>query len=202
MKISRSQVGPIGLVVVLLAAALLWWWVSVTPAAPAAPAFPHSPVVTPAAKPAASSDTKAPATLTTVSSIIAGLKNAGRFASLYSSTGVKAEVTGSGPYTVFVPADSAFALLAPGTINNLSAAQKKRLVEYHVVSGKMLDLDTLFSGTHTALSRDQLNFVVNKGVAYVNSAYSVEQYKASNGIVYVISAVLLPPQQSGTPTPR
>ena len=35
-------------------------------------------------------------------------------------------------------------------------------------------------------------------LAYVNSGYTITQYKASNGIVYVISAVLVPPQ---TPNP-
>jgi len=139
-------------------------------------------------------------TSSTVGAIVASLSNAGTFASLYASTGVAASVTGKGPYTVFVATNAAFANLTAGTISTMTATQKKRLVQYHVVAGKMLDLDAVNSGTYTALSKDTLNFQVHPQtkLAYVNSGYTITQYKASNGIVYVISAVLVPPQ---TPNP-
>ncbi len=135
-------------------------------------------------------------TSSTVDAIVASLTNATKFAALYSSTGVSASITGKGPYTVFVPTDSAFANLSPGTLSGMTAAQTKRLVQYHVVSGKILDLDAVSSGHYTALSKDMLNFNVQSQtkLAYVNSGYTITQYKASNGIVYVISAVLVPPQ--------
>ncbi len=131
----------------------------------------------------------------TVNAVISSLSGVSTFASLYSSTGVSASVTGKGPYTVFVPTDAAMAALPPGTITNMTAAQKKRLVQNHIVSSKMLDLDAVSSGKHSTLSKDMLNFVVQPDtkIAYVGSGYAVRQYKASNGIVYVITAVLTPP---------
>ncbi len=147
----------------------------------------------------------------TVNGVISSLSGVSTFASLYTSTGVSASVTGKGPYTVFVASDAAIAALPAGTIANMTAAQKKRLIQNHVVSGKMLDLDAVSSGNHVSLSKDTLNFTVQPQtkIAYVGSGYAIKQYKASNGMVYVITAVLTPPQtpnpntgSTGTPVPR
>ena len=131
-----------------------------------------------------------------VSDVIAGIDNGARFRQLMAETGVANAITGKGPYTVFVATDGAFGRLVPGTINNMTAAQKKRTLQYHVVSGKKLDVDAVNSGQVQALSQDTLNFQVDTktGKAYVNSGAVIATYKAKNGIVYVINAVLLPPK--------
>lgn len=145
-----------------------------------------------------------------VAAVVASLATGNTFDSYFISTGVASSLTGKGPYTVFVPTNEAFARLSAGTISTLAAAQKKRLVQYHVVSGKALDIDAVSSGTYTALSKDALNFRVDPVYkqAFVNSGYAITQYRASNGIVYVISEVLIPPQtpdastgSTGSPTP-
>lgn len=130
-----------------------------------------------------------------VGAVVAGIANGGTFASYLSSTGVGATLSGKGPYTVFVATDGAFSRLAPGTIANMSAADLKRMVQYHIVAGKKLDVDAVNSGQVQALSKDTLNFNVDatKGAVYVNSGYVLHAYKATNGIVYVINSVLLPP---------
>jgi uncharacterized surface protein with fasciclin (FAS1) repeats len=131
----------------------------------------------------------------TVAGIIAGIEYGGRFSQLLSSTGVGASLTGKGPYTVFVATDGAFGRLVPGTINSLSAAEQKRLMQYHVVVGKKLDVDATFSGQIQALSKDTINFQVDASQnVYVNSGKVLETYRASNGIVYVINSVLVPPK--------
>lgn len=133
-----------------------------------------------------------------INSIIASLGGESIFASYLSSTGVATTLSGKGPYTIFVPSNAAFAALSPGTISNLSAAEKKRLVQYHIVVGRALDIDAVSSGAIQALSKDALNFNVNisTGVAQVNSSFVIHEYKASNGIVYVITGVLFPPLKS------
>lgn len=130
-----------------------------------------------------------------VASIVGSITNGTRFASLFSSTGVGATLTGKGPYTIFVATDGAFSRLTPGTISAMSTADLKRLVQYHVVVGKKLDVDAVNNGQIQALSRDTINFNVDtvKGAVYVNSGYVLHAYKATNGIVYVINSVLLPP---------
>lgn len=161
-------------------------------------------------KPSGASAAPAPVD-TTVRGVVSRLAGARVFAGLMESTGVGATLASGGPYTVFVPSDKAFSQMPAGFLSGLASAAKKRLVQYHVVAGKSLDLDAVSSGNHEALSKDMLNFNVNLDsmVAYVNSGVSISQHKASNGIVYVVSAVLVPPQianpstgSTGTPTPR
>jgi uncharacterized surface protein with fasciclin (FAS1) repeats len=129
-----------------------------------------------------------------VAAVVAGLSGASEYAGLFSSTGVGATLTGKGPYTVFVSTDAGYALLKPGTITNMTAAQKKRLIQYSIVSGRMLNISATDSGTITALSKDTLNFNVNdSGLVQVNSSFALRAIKASNGIVYIINQPLLPP---------
>jgi uncharacterized surface protein with fasciclin (FAS1) repeats len=199
----------VGIVVVLVLVLGLWWangGMSATNGSPMASSTPEVATTTTKTQPVVVETRTG-----TVASVVAGLSGASRFASLFASTGVAATITGKGPYTIFVPTDEAYAASA-AAINAMTAAQKKRLVQYHVVSGKMLDVDAVSSGNYTALSKDSLNFNVRTQdkSAFVNSAYVIRQYKASNGVVYLIGgAVLIPPQtgsattgSTGTPTPR
>lgn len=188
-----------GIVAVLVVVGI-WWYVSATPGG-------QSGTTASSTQETASSTQGTNVTSVTVqtrsgsvAAIVASLSEGSTFNSYLTSTGVASSLTGKGPYTVFVPDNQAFALLPTGTISNLSAAQKKRLVQYHVVSGKALDIDAVSSGTYTALSKDSLNFSVNLTYkqAFVGSGYAITEYKATNGIVYVISAVLIPPQLAST----
>ena len=135
-------------------------------------------------------------TTATVAEVVASLGDASTFSSYFTSTGVSASVTGAGPYTVFVPTNTAFGKLASGTVSGLSVTAKKRLVQYHVVSGKKLDIDAIETSTIQALSKDMLNFEALGASARgkVNNSVVIRQYNAKNGVVYVIDAVLLPPQ--------
>jgi transforming growth factor-beta-induced protein len=132
-----------------------------------------------------------------VNAIIAGLSGTSQFNSLYNSTGVAASVTSTGKYTVFVPTNGAFAQLAGGTISSMTGTEKKRLVQYHVVSGRAIDVDTQIAGTIEALSRDMLNFSfgANK-IPMVNSAIIITEYTGKNGTVYLVDNVLLPPKKA------
>lgn len=135
-------------------------------------------------------------TTQTVSSIIAGIPDVSTFASYLTSTGVSTLTKGTGPYTIFVPVNSAFGQLPAGSISKLDAAGKKRLVEYHIVANRAIDIDALSFGTIQALSKDMLNFSANQaGEPQVNSSFVLHEYKGSNGIVYMVSAVLLPPKK-------
>ncbi len=131
---------------------------------------------------------------TDVVSVAKSLPDATRFAALLSSSGVGATLTGKGPYTIFVPSDRAFRLVPQGALN-LTAAQLKRLVQYHVVSGRAIDVNAIDAGTIQALSKDMLNFSINQNdqSARVNSSLVLQAYKASNGMVYLVNMVLLPP---------
>lgn len=132
---------------------------------------------------------------TDVPSTALGLPDATRFSALLASTGVGASLSGKGPYTIFVPTDRALRQLAPGTLENMSAAELKRLVQYHIVATRAVDVNAVDSGSITALSGDALNFSLQSGdqSARVNSSVVLQGYNTKNGIVYLINSVLLPP---------
>lgn len=136
---------------------------------------------------------------TDVVSIVAGLSGVSQFNALFHSTGVAATITPQtgGKYTIFVPTNGAISQLPAGTISKMTAAQQKRLIQYHVISGRAVDTTSQIAGQIQALSGDALNFSygTNK-IPMVNSAIIVAQYNGSNGTVYLIDNVLLPPTKS------
>jgi uncharacterized surface protein with fasciclin (FAS1) repeats len=129
-----------------------------------------------------------------VVTVAENLSGATEFASLLSASGVAAQLKGPGPYTIFVPTDGAFSQLPAGTISNLTAAGKKRLVEYSIVNDREIDVTAQLAGTIQAMSGDALNFSFGTdNIPMVNSAILVTEYKADNGVVYLIDNVLVPP---------
>ncbi len=132
---------------------------------------------------------------TTVASIAEGLPDATRFAMLLESTGVEKLIVSGQPYTVFVPTDRAVHQLPPTLLDTMTPAQLKHLVEYHVVTGRVIDVNAVDNGTVPSLSKDALNFSVNPGdqSARVNSSEVLEAYRGKNGVVYLINSVLIPP---------
>lgn len=185
-----------GLVLVALIIAVVWWQRSDRETL--GTGTPHEQATTTTQTPQGTPVAREDRMNADVAAVVAGIPEASSFASLFVSTGVSASVSASGTYTVFVPTNGAFNLLSPGTLSNMTAAQKKRLVEYHLVSGRAVDTVAVETGTITAVSKDSLNFEVRDSddSAMVNSAFIIKQYKAKNGIVYLVSNVLVPPEKS------
>lgn len=187
----------VGFVVLLIIIALGLWWISAS-----APVDMNTGLTVATTTDAT---TSAPAKRTvvskpkvvdnSVSGVVSSLTDGTKFASIYASSGVSAAIAGKGPFTVFVPTNEAYNA-ALGMIQNMSAAQRKQLVEYHVIVGRGIDPSAILAGNVEALSRDYINFSIDpKGAPRINNAYVVASYKATNGIVYLISSVLFPPKQ-------
>lgn len=213
MDTNNTRGWIIGIVAAVVIIGGIWWYVSANPN-PATTATTNEMASTTMATstPGGAAPVVTEArTSSTVAQVVASLSGSSNFYSLMASTGVVASLTGKGPYTIFIPTNAAYASLTPGTISAMTAAQKKRLAQYAVVTGKRLDIDAVSSGHYVALSKDPINFQVNlqTGTVLVNSGLVLYQYKASNGIVYVMNAVLVPPQtpssttgSTGTPVPK
>lgn len=186
-----------GVIVVLVVIFGIWWFYSAHKSDDMMPVGYGTPVASSTDALTSPSVVVVPEnrSTSTVAGIVASLSGESRFAGYLTSTGVSSLVSGKGPYTIFVPTDASFGQLPAGTINNLDAAQLKRLVEYHIISGKAIDANAQVAGTVPALSKDMLNFSKNTNdvSARVNSSVIIHAYKASNGVVYVIGTVLLPP---------
>ena len=113
---------------------------------------------------------------------------------------------GDGPFTVFAPTDEAFAALGDTVATLLLPENKQQLTDillYHVVAGKVMAADVVgLDGqmVDTALAGEQLAIKVDMGNVYLNDTVQViiTDIEASNGVIHVIDAVLLPPAELGT----
>lgn len=109
------------------------------------------------------------------------------------------ELSNAGPFTVFAPTNAAFDKLPKGTIDDLMKPENKdklrNILEYHVAVGGYKQ-DYLADGqTINQANLKNITINIKDGKMMVNnSANVVATIPASNGIVYVIDAVLLPPE--------
>lgn len=108
-----------------------------------------------------------------------------------------ATLKGAGPFTVFAPTDEAFAKLPAGTLETLLKPESKdrlrRILTYHVVAGRVSAKDAMGLTSAKAVSGDTLTVAVRNGGVMVDNARVVKaDITASNGVIHVIDAVVLP----------
>lgn len=106
-------------------------------------------------------------------------------------------LSNAGPFTVFAPVNAAFDKLPAGTLDDLMKSENKDkltdILQYHVSVG-VLKEDMLQDGQNIGQVNGG-NITINKnetGLIVNNAAKVIATIPASNGIIYVIDAVLLP----------
>jgi uncharacterized surface protein with fasciclin (FAS1) repeats len=105
-------------------------------------------------------------------------------------------LSNAGPFTVFAPTDAAFKKLPAGTVEGLLKPEKKDaltdILQYHVTTSS-LKTDYLSDGMKLGMvNGGSATITVKDGKYQINGANIVASVPASNGIVHVIDAVLLP----------
>jgi uncharacterized surface protein with fasciclin (FAS1) repeats len=102
---------------------------------------------------------------------------------------------GEGPFTVFAPTDEAFEALPDGILDAL-LEDKDALTEvllYHVVPGKVLAADVVTLDEAGTVQGEKLTITVDGEDVMVNEAQVIiPDVEASNGVIHVINAVLIP----------
>jgi uncharacterized surface protein with fasciclin (FAS1) repeats len=119
-------------------------------------------------------------------------------AKLLGDAGLVETLKGPGPFTVFAPTDEAFAKVPAATLQALAAdkAKLKAVLLYHVVAGKVPAAEALKLAGKSAkmVEGSEAKISVMGGQAMINQAHIVKtDIMASNGIIHVIDAVILPP---------
>lgn len=171
------------------------------PTAPATAPDSTPSTTTTAAAPAPSSSA-APTTAPDAGDIVAILAADGSFSTLIelvTAAGLGDVLSGPGPLTVFAPTDEAFAQLDPAVLAALGADNQllQTALTHHVVDGTVASAD-LVTGDITALSGEPLSVTVADTITIdadgTASATVVRpDLVASNGVVHVVDAVLIPP---------
>ena len=181
--------------IVLLALAMVLVLAACAPAAP-----------TPAAEaPVSETATEAPAeeamSDSAMMDIVDTAVSAGSFTTLVAAVeaaGLVDTLKSEGPFTVFAPTDEAFAALPAGTVDALLADPTGDLTQillHHVVSGKVMAADVTDGLSADTVQGSAVSFTVaDDGSVMINDATIVTtDIEASNGVIHVIDAVLLPP---------
>jgi transforming growth factor-beta-induced protein len=115
------------------------------------------------------------------------------------AAGLVDTLNGAGPFTIFAPANSAFAKLPAGTVDTLVKPENKAtltsILTYHVIAGKKLSSADLVKGKSFAtvngesvtISGSGKNLTVNGSAKVV-----LADVQVANGTVFIIDSVLMP----------
>ena len=101
---------------------------------------------------------------------------------------------GKGPFTVFAPTDAAFAKLPAGTLESLLQDKQKLadILTYHVVAGKVM-ASQVKPGKVKTVEGQSLTVTKKNGAVMVDNAkVTMTDIVASNGVIHVIDAVVIP----------
>lgn len=112
------------------------------------------------------------------------------------AAGLVDTLKGEGPFTVFAPADDAFAKLPEGTIETLLKPENKEqlvaILTYHVIPGRVpANQVTSLTGAVT-VNGQRINISTTDGVQVDQANVVATDVKCSNGIIHVIDSVILP----------
>jgi uncharacterized surface protein with fasciclin (FAS1) repeats len=117
-------------------------------------------------------------------------------AAALTAAGLIDTLKGEGPFTVFAPTDAAFAALPAGTVEDLLKPENKdkliAVLTYHVVAGKVLSTDLTEGMTATTLQGSDITITLEGGAKVNGAVISAADVEASNGVIHVIDAVILP----------
>jgi len=157
-----------------------------------------SPAAT--ASPSAAATTAPAPSAAAAGDIVTVASDAGSFQTLLqaaTAAGLVDTLKGAGPFTVFAPTDAAFAALPAGTLDALlkDPAKLKDILLYHVVPGKVTADQVVKLTTAATAEGKAIKITVKDGTVYLNDTVKVvtTDIPASNGVIHVIDAVLLPP---------
>jgi uncharacterized surface protein with fasciclin (FAS1) repeats len=119
-----------------------------------------------------------------------------------SAAGLAETLSGEGPFTVFAPTDEAFAALPAGLVDALLLPENEAalvaVLTYHVLGAEVPSSDVA-TGAVGTLQGEEIELVVDDNGVTVNGANVIAvDVEASNGVIHVIDAVLVPPSIDAT----
>ena len=124
---------------------------------------------------------------------------AGSFSTLVAAVeaaGLVETLKGEGPFTVFAPTDDAFAALPEGPVENLLKPENKdqlvAVLTYHVVPGKVMSTDLSEGLMAATVQGQEVTITLDGGAKVDGAAISAADIEATNGVIHVIDAVILP----------
>jgi uncharacterized surface protein with fasciclin (FAS1) repeats len=122
--------------------------------------------------------------------------------SLVTEADLAETLSGEGPFTVFAPTNAAFEAVPAETLQSLQQEENREqlvgVLTYHVVPGTLRAADLSDGQELTTVNGATLTVSIDGGTVRVGgAAVTTADVEASNGVVHIIDAVLLPPAGNG-----
>jgi len=112
------------------------------------------------------------------------------------AAGLVETLQGDGPFTVFAPTNAAFEALPAGLLEKLllpeNVAALTAILTYHVVPGKVMSADVT-AGDVASVEGSTIAITTDGGVKVNGANVVAVDVAASNGVIHVIDAVIVPP---------
>lgn len=132
----------------------------------------------------------------TIIDIASGTPDLSTLVTAVNAAGLVDTLNGAGPFTVFAPTDEAFAALPAGVLDALLMPENKdtlaKILTYHVVPGKVMAADVT-DGSVATVEGQPVTLSTSNGVTVDGATVVTPDIEASNGVIHVIDAVILPP---------
>ena len=112
------------------------------------------------------------------------------------AAGLVETLSGEGPFTVFAPTNEAFDALPEGVLDALLLPENEAvltsILTYHVVPGEVTS-DMITDGDVATVEGQSVTISTEDGVTVNGATVVTADVDASNGVIHVIDAVLIPP---------
>lgn len=107
-------------------------------------------------------------------------------------------LNGSGNFTVFAPTNAAFSglltAIGQNSLDDIPESVLRSVLEYHVISSAAVLSTQLSNGDVTTVGGENITVNINSGVKLnTNVNVVIADVAATNGVVHVVDAVLVPP---------
>lgn len=130
-------------------------------------------------------------------SIALGNENFSTLVTALQAAGLVETLQGDGPFTVFAPTNAAFEALPEGTLESLLLEENRdqliQILTYHVVPGKVMSGDLSDGMTAATVQGSTVEISISDyGVKVDDASVVTADVEATNGVIHVIDAVILP----------
>jgi len=124
------------------------------------------------------------------------------FTNLLAGSPLEQELNGEATYTLFAPADIAFAYLSPETITRLLHAENQGILAdvlgYHVVPDKFVATELRDLSRLKTTYGEDLNITNTLELRIEGARLLQTDIAARNGVIHVIDRLLLPVERAAT----
>jgi uncharacterized surface protein with fasciclin (FAS1) repeats len=144
---------------------------------------------------AAGDETEMTKEVGTIVEVAQGNEDFSTLVAAITAAGLGEALSGAGPFTVFAPTNAAFEALPAGLLDKLLLPENKdvltKILTYHVVSAKVMAADVA-AGDVATLEGSTFAITTDGGVKVNTSNVTATDVEASNGVIHIIDAVLVP----------